>query len=257
MATAAVSPRENLKHHIGSMLSTIIREVQDAYDVLEQEARPQPDNNARLVSHNTIGRPALHVPRGTLSMYLKYGFKYVRIGESFGVSARTITRRVESYSLQQEVQRHTTIMDAELDTIVINQHLHFFQDGYDNHPVRTEDNQTPLQLWIQGFEDHSPLQADMLTNPELYGVELGPPINGAVEEQMREQDGVTTIPEIDMAIPENIAVNEIINPLAHSDSNGINIYLQIRDFLYGLFPDDDGLLRTKIFLFIYCSACRY
>ena len=32
----------------------------------------------------------------------------------------------------------------------INRHLNLFQDGYDNNPLRTESNMTPVQLWVLG-----------------------------------------------------------------------------------------------------------
>ena len=33
----------------------------------------------------------------------------------------------------------------------INQHMHMFVDGWDNHPISSEGNATPNQLWIMGL----------------------------------------------------------------------------------------------------------
>ena len=33
----------------------------------------------------------------------------------------------------------------------INRHLHHFVNGWNNHPIRTAQNQTPNQLWISGL----------------------------------------------------------------------------------------------------------
>ena len=33
----------------------------------------------------------------------------------------------------------------------INQHLELFRSGYDNHPLSSESNMTPIQLWMHGL----------------------------------------------------------------------------------------------------------
>ena len=39
----------------------------------------------------------------------------------------------------------------------INRHLGLFQEGYDNHPLRSESNMTPIQLWVSGVMNTSTL----------------------------------------------------------------------------------------------------
>ena len=33
----------------------------------------------------------------------------------------------------------------------VNQHLEMFRSGYDNHPLSSESNMTPIQLWMDGL----------------------------------------------------------------------------------------------------------
>ena len=37
---------------------------------------------------------------------------------------------------------------------IINRKLNIFQQGYNQSPIRTEQNKTPEQLWIQGLHLH-------------------------------------------------------------------------------------------------------
>lgn len=45
----------------------------------------------------------------------------------------------------------------------INRHLQFFKDGWNNHRLRTEGNQSPLQIWSQNErEGHDPGQVSFI-----------------------------------------------------------------------------------------------
>ena len=39
----------------------------------------------------------------------------------------------------------------------INRHLKLFQEGHDYHPLSSESNMTPVQLWVQGLQTYCSL----------------------------------------------------------------------------------------------------
>ncbi len=116
----------------------------------------------------------------------------------------------------------------------INRQLSIFLDGYHNHPVRTENNFTPLQLWIRGQQNYQPIQDDLspATDVENLGIDWdGPLPSGELDSPENCTNGVY-IPEISPSLRATIGnldlLNEI-NPLRESTSYGVEIYLQVRE----------------------------
>ncbi|KAJ8004258.1 hypothetical protein DPEC_G00156940 [Dallia pectoralis] len=68
----------------------------------------------------------------------------------------------------------------------IQKHLDSFKDGWNNHGLRTEHNQTPLQLWMnhawEDLEDLVEVDAD-------YGIDWNGPHN---------HHGRVTVPEVQL-----------------------------------------------------------
>ena len=62
------------------------------------------------------GRPAVVVPREQIELYIGYGFSQVKIAAMFGVSTKTIQRRIAEFELP--TRQHDPLSDMELDTIV-------------------------------------------------------------------------------------------------------------------------------------------
>ena len=67
-------------------------------------------------NRTTFGRPSLIVEEDKLRFFVDNGFKVADIATLFGVSKRTIERRLRSYQLS--TRNYTDISDADLDEIV-------------------------------------------------------------------------------------------------------------------------------------------
>ena len=59
------------------------------------------------------GRPSFHIPQDMLQLYLDYQFSLAKIGQIFGVSSKTIQRRITEYDLNKV--DFTNVSDNELD----------------------------------------------------------------------------------------------------------------------------------------------
>ena len=59
------------------------------------------------------GRPSFHIPQDMLQLYLDYQFSLAKIGQIFGVSSKTIQRRITEYDLKKV--DFTNVTDNELD----------------------------------------------------------------------------------------------------------------------------------------------
>lgn len=113
----------------------------------------------------------------------------------------------------------------------IQRSLAIFQEGWNNHGIRTEHNRTPNQIFTAGALQlrHSGLAAldffeDVASD---YGIEED---GVAVDESTAE--GVH-VPRNSIVISESQSdqLREAINPLAECANYGINIYLQVINFL--------------------------
>ncbi|XP_056457859.1 uncharacterized protein LOC130391656 [Gadus chalcogrammus] len=99
--------------------------------------------------------------------------------------------------------------------------LDIFSSGWDNHPLRTEGNLTPNQLWEMGNIQHAmaePENAEGLYLPYLDWEDSGLP---------DELNHGVIVPEMgDVLSDEQMAaLRAAINPLGHSQSHGSDIYL--------------------------------
>ena len=70
----------------------------------------------RLQKRSIIGRPSLIVEEDKLRFFVDKGFKVADIATLFGVSKRTIERRLSLYHLS--TRSYTNISDTDLDDIV-------------------------------------------------------------------------------------------------------------------------------------------
>jgi transposase InsO family protein len=114
----------------------------------------------------------------------------------------------------------------------INRHLNLFQDGYDNHPLRTESNMTPVQLWVSGSNN---LLRNTVTPNDLgqsnlngYGIDFEGPLPSARYNGETWRDIAVEVPQI--LCPVNDAqyrhLSSIINPLTSSSCYGIDLYVR-------------------------------
>uniref|UniRef100_A0A3B3BJA8 Integrase core domain-containing protein n=1 Tax=Oryzias melastigma TaxID=30732 RepID=A0A3B3BJA8_ORYME len=93
--------------------------------------------------------------------------------------------------------------------------LDTFRQGWDNHPLRTEQNLTPNQLWELGQEMHP------VVDPEELSA-LVPDPHAEVQ-----------VPEFDnpLADDQMELLRENIDPLQSSESSGMDIYLQTLQYV--------------------------
>lgn len=109
----------------------------------------------------------------------------------------------------------------------INQSLSLFQEAWNNHPLSTESNRTPLQLHTL-YAIGNPLftdQDDIDCNS--YGVD---------PDDLIDEDDAINVPETVVPLSDS-SINMLtgsINPLQQSDSYGADIYMQTVNLVYQL-----------------------
>ncbi len=106
----------------------------------------------------------------------------------------------------------------------INRSLAELMDSWNNHPMSTMHNRSPLQLWHSGFYaanvDYSEVQG-VLNNANQDWNEYGIDGDGPLPET--DADDVVEVPETQLTITE-AQLNQLmlVDPLANDDNHGIN-----------------------------------
>ena len=111
----------------------------------------------------------------------------------------------------------------------IQRSLSLFQEGWNNHGIRTEHNKTPKQLFTSGALQlrHAGLTA--LDFFEQVSDDYGIDEDGVVE---TTADNHVTIPRIAIVLTDaQFNLLEQINPLEECENYGISIYLRVLHFL--------------------------
>ncbi len=113
----------------------------------------------------------------------------------------------------------------------INRHLNLFQEGYDNHPLRTESNMTPVQLWVSGLSNLDATGApsnSAESNTDTFGIDYEGPLPSQRFGGETWNENSVEVPEI--ACPINDAqvnlLRTMVNPLGTSSSYEIDIYVR-------------------------------
>ena len=110
-----------------------------------------------------------------------------------------------------------------------------FQTSWNNHPLRTEHNWTPHQIWVNGMIHAENL--DQLAVSDLrygntdctdlfhYGIDPDGPV--------ATDDDISNIVDVPQICPSSVDYHHLqrIDPLAPSDSFGLNIYLEVISIL--------------------------
>ncbi|XP_055029219.2 uncharacterized protein [Misgurnus anguillicaudatus] len=110
----------------------------------------------------------------------------------------------------------------------LNDDLTKFSDGWDNHPLRTEQNLTPNQLWVMGHIQHSTTEPEHLEQPAedntIDWENVGIP--------HRSHYGIE-VPEISSPFsPEEMEqLQTTINPKGPSQCFGRDIYLNMVQYI--------------------------
>ena len=112
----------------------------------------------------------------------------------------------------------------------INNQLTHFANAWNCHPLRTENGLTPLQLWNRGIIDaSSEFQEEIesgLSVDDDYGIDIDSELYNSDEDRV-------VVPEIDINLSDADFqfLQSHYNPLQSSDYNGVDIYIQVRDYL--------------------------
>jgi hypothetical protein len=121
----------------------------------------------------------------------------------------------------------------------INNALDSFREAWNNHPIRTEHNWSPVQIWMNGMIDlrnqHLTAVADVAestlsgTDFEWYGFDPQAP------HPAPDDDGLSSVyvDDIEIDITEALQEHLInqVNPMAESASYGIDLYQRALEIL--------------------------
>ena len=119
----------------------------------------------------------------------------------------------------------------------INTSLHRFQSAWNNHPLSTEGNRSPMQLYTSNsmgsilFTDNDP--ADL----HMYGQDPEAPIPDS------DDDATIVIPENQLLLSQSSldALQAAINPLQECDDYGIQLYKDCVRVVHQLMQNDQLL----------------
>lgn len=110
---------------------------------------------------------------------------------------------------------------------LINNALQEFKEQWNNHPVTTEENYSPRQLWVQGMMQHiqddytavCAVATEEVVNWDDYGIEEDGPIPDI-------QGDLVSIPESTIVISDDQVntINDAIASVQHDDQ-GIDSYI--------------------------------
>ena len=126
----------------------------------------------------------------------------------------------------------------------INHQLTQFANAWNHHPLRSENSLSPLQLWNRGLLTGSEeVQSEICQGLQMvdddYGVDdyVGS-LNSADHER---NTNIVNVPEIDVNLTDSqyTHMHENFNPLNQSDEHGVDIYIQLKDFIYEAVPEDE------------------
>ncbi|XP_049334255.1 uncharacterized protein LOC125801506 isoform X1 [Astyanax mexicanus] len=108
----------------------------------------------------------------------------------------------------------------------LQQHLDSFVEGWNNHPLRTERNQSPQQLWHTN--SNSPASPDPPQVDELYGVDWrGPP---------GDRDLALVIPEVQLSrVLSQEELSRLPQQNRTNDDYGVASYIQALGLLTNWF----------------------
>ena len=122
----------------------------------------------------------------------------------------------------------------------INHVIKSFVRGWNSHPLRSERNWTPEQLWANGMMDlrnsyvthvaevQKSINSEALEDLEWFGMDWNAPT---------PSDGLSTIEVLDVDVPfnddvfQNLTAN--VNPLQYSQSHGIDIFIDAMNLVSG------------------------
>ncbi|XP_053184286.1 uncharacterized protein LOC128367698 [Scomber japonicus] len=100
--------------------------------------------------------------------------------------------------------------------------LHTFTDGWNHHPLRTEGNMTPQQLWQLGLLQNSTDEADNVEDLQELDIDWE---SALYSDECQQESGVV-VPEFPSPLTEQDIrhLQAVVDPTGPSDSHGHDIY---------------------------------
>jgi hypothetical protein len=114
----------------------------------------------------------------------------------------------------------------------INYALKTFEESWNNHPIRTESNLSPRQLYIQGqlLRRRNEIVSDSDIDEETYGIDWdGPEVTNSDYEQVE----LNNIREI-LTFEQKRNLEQSINPMRNDGNYGINLYVETKAFILSM-----------------------
>ena len=108
----------------------------------------------------------------------------------------------------------------------ISRSLTEFTESWNNHPIRTSKNQTPLQLWSMGFYE-SEQNLLQITDLHSYGIDW----DGPTPDIETQNNVVVPEVEIDLTNDQIVYLKEHFDPLRDDDNCGINIFCDVMTYI--------------------------
>lgn len=153
---------------------------------------------------------------------------------------------LDKYITLFEYMERSNILDIQNDIHLYALHyvflrrilrdLRHWQMAHNNHPIRGEKNKTPVQLWLSGALNNRHVRASAMQNLFFQSKqEREELIRAFVERQQWEEPSnirhvLSRVPA-PLSIPEIERMVNLIDPLAHSDCNGIDIYGSVVNYI--------------------------
>ena len=118
----------------------------------------------------------------------------------------------------------------------INKQFALFANGYDNHPLSSESNMTPLQLWTYAQAIHQREVSCTEDNTALCGIDYEGPLPPAEFDGDTWNDTAVEVPEIPCPLGEEAVstLKSTVNPLEQSTCYGVDVYIRTLEVVESL-----------------------
>ena len=110
----------------------------------------------------------------------------------------------------------------------LNLQLQKFVEGWNSHPLRTEGGLSPLQLWTRGM---CLAAQDVLLQPSEYGIDTEYGSTSFDSESI-----VVPVTRVELTPAQIDYIKDHHHPLAHSEYNGVDLYLSLYGTVSAMMP---------------------
>lgn len=225
-----------LKASSNNLSSTVLHLFQTATHVFHYPRRIRTDHGTENVA---VAREMLHrygpLANPVITGQSVHNQRIERLWRDVFTFVLTYYKNLFHYLESQQVLDPDDEIDAYALQYVylprINKALDHFVSQWNNHPLSSEGNRTPLQKWTEGFyqfanSDYTTVRELLdpnTTNFLLYGIDD----DGRFPDLQRRND--VQVPRSTVELSDNaynFLVN-LVNPLANDDNHGITLYEQV------------------------------